>query len=174
MNIKIKKIFNKQPIIFFSSFKLKNIIMSFYLTQSNVTNAALIVRLMGQRAMTLEQINTKLTANSAATVTETYLIQAARLGWLLRQPSSLWQVNLNMDVVNGQNRLISSLAPEVVSAVWKNEQPSSYVGGIGTVYSKALQENVKTGAISLNGTIVKPGTPVINNDLILAPNPRVV
>ena len=147
--------------------------MSFYLNQANINQAALIVSIIGQKAYTLSQLNTKLTSLSAPIVTESYLIKAAQLGWLLTQPNGLWQVNLNMTVVNQQNLLISSLVPKIVSSLWYNAQPSSYVGGLGIVFSKAVDQNVKTGQISYYGNIVKPGTPVINDALILAPNPLV-
>ena len=149
-------------------------LMSFYQKQANINQAALIVQILGQKAMTMAQINTKLAAQSAPVVNEAYLTSAARLGWLLLQPYNLWQANLNMDTVNGQNRLISSLVPGIIPATWENEQPSSYVGGLGTAYSKALQQ-IKSGSpITLYGNRILPGTPVVNDALILAPNPRVV
>ena len=146
----------------------------FYTDQTTIDQAALIVSLIGRKAMTLSQINTLLTANSADVVTDKYLSTATKNAWLLTQPYGLYQVNPKMDIMNGNNRLISSLVPTIVESTWHNEQPSSYVGGMGITYSKALQQNTSTGAITLYGQVVHPRIPVVNDALILAPNPRVI
>jgi hypothetical protein len=58
--------------------------------------------------------------------------------------------------------------------LWYNAQPSSYVRGFGIVFIKAVDQNLKTGQISFYGNNIRPGVTVINDALILAPNPLVI
>ena len=145
---------------------------SFYLNQANINYAVLICQILGKRALTLEQINAALTARSAATTTEAALLQAGRNGWLLIQPSALYQVNPLMSVVKSQNRLIASGIPNNTIA-WTHGVPASNVGALGIVYSKAVQQD-RNGLITLWGNQVIPQTPLINDSYILAPNPIVI
>jgi hypothetical protein len=145
---------------------------SFYLNQANIDQAVLICQILGRKAMTLEQINTALTARSASTTTEAALLLAGRNGWLLIQPSSLYQVNPLMSVQKSQNRLIASGIPNNTLA-WTHGVPASNVGALGIVYSKAVQQD-RNGLITLYGNQVTPRTPLINDSYILAPNPIVI
>lgn len=138
---------------------------SFYLNQANIDKASLIVRLMGQKAMTLDQINNLLSANGVENIDIDYLISASRRGWLIRQPNSLYQVDLNMNVKNNLNSLISSNAESVITPTWQHALPVSYLQGGGLLYSPYLTKNSK-GQVFYYGVQVLPGSPSINKDLI--------
>lgn len=140
--------------------------MSFYLNQNSINQAVLITQIIGRGALTLAQINSGLTAASASTVTETYLVQAARNGWLLLQPNGLWQVNRYMNIRNALNTLISSYIPNLTLTASKNQTPASYIGGIGTIFSQAVQQTTPTAPITYYGTIIKPGLPLVNDTFI--------
>jgi len=145
---------------------------SFYTNQANITQAASILQVLGQKALTLDQINARLTTPT----TEAFLAQGAKNGWLMAQPDQLWQYNPLMNVANNQNRLISSYVPKLISGMSSNELPASYLGGAGVVWSKAVALSTCCASYpyTLYGDNIKPGVPVVNPEFIVAPNPKVI